>query len=281
MGWRWDAQAKVLFIPAWFKHNKPDNKNAFEGALKDAAEVPQSPLLTEFWDNDNYLNAELTKILRRHAPTVPPTVGDIVSGRCAPPSPPPWGNGPPSITVSIDVLKTDPPTPQGGKVVGRSDGAEEPKPPAVGRPPDPPAFDPLKAEADQRRAFVVRWNAVGMRHLSRLNPSLQSRLNANLLDPWWAENYPTAIEKAGTIPFLQAGTGRQAGPLDVFDFLKEPDLVRQILDGRFDPRPKVGGKPGPEAAPYDHNEAVRRTKAMLASVNVPAPPMAKPAGGAG
>lgn len=120
----------------------------------------------------------------------------------------------------------------------------DPQTPAVGRPAEPGSYDPLTADQDARRLFVDRWNSSGLRRLSRLTHGLHSRLAALLLDPWWAEHYPAALERAGKIPFLAAGAGRQKGPLDPSEFLRGDDFVRQVLDGVFDPRePSATGPP--------------------------------------
>lgn len=141
---------------------------------------------------------------------------------------------------------TDPQTPA---EVGRSETAE--------------LFDPLRHEAEQRRAFVERWNAAGLKRLDYLNPTLQRHLAGNLLDPWWAESYPAALDRAGTIPFLRDGLGRQNGRLDVIEFLRDLDCVRQILDGRFDPQPAKTRAPPSAETMIDRAE--RRAREMHAA----------------
>lgn len=124
-----------------------------------------------------------------------------------------------------------PPAEPGGRSVGR---------------PDAIPFDPLRADQDARKRFEGLWAAAGLRRFSRLSPTLQSQLQALLLDPWWAEHYPAALERAGRIPFLRDGLGRDQGPLDVAAFLRDGDFVRKLIDGVYDPRPAGGGKPGKE-----------------------------------
>lgn len=100
------------------------------------------------------------------------------------------------------------------------------------------SFDPLKHQQDAAREFVKVWNEAGLRHLGHLTYALKGRLMTLLSDPWWAEHWAEAVRRCGQIPFLASGTGRANGPLDPMDFLKEDDFVRQVLAGRFDPRPK-------------------------------------------
>lgn len=135
---------------------------------------------------------------------------------------------------------------------------DPPKPPAeaagekpsVGSSEKNETFDPLKADQEAKRLFVERWNAAGMKPLKILTSPLQGRLFAALLDPWWAENYPAAIDRASRSPFLRDGTERHKGRLDPMEFLSEPDLVRRILDGDFDPRQKPVRAP-PRNSPED------------------------------
>lgn len=47
-GWRFHEPSRVLLITSWWEWNKPENGNVLRGALKDAAELPQTPLYAEF-----------------------------------------------------------------------------------------------------------------------------------------------------------------------------------------------------------------------------------------
>lgn len=47
-GWRFDADARVLLIPSWWKFNEPQNSKHLLGCLSDLADVPDTPLLAEF-----------------------------------------------------------------------------------------------------------------------------------------------------------------------------------------------------------------------------------------
>jgi hypothetical protein len=102
----------------------------------------------------------------------------------------------------------------------------------------PPAepFDFLKEQERQRKEFVDRWNAAGLRPIVRLTTTLQQRLYSLLGDSAWAETYPAALERAGQNPWLAQGVGRVNGPLDPADFLRDDDFSRQILAGRLDQR---------------------------------------------
>lgn len=118
-----------------------------------------------------------------------------------------------------------------GRSVGRADE------------PGPVPFDPLRAEEEARKLFERRWNEAGLRKFSRLNHTLRAALAERLRDSWWAENYPAALAKAGRIPFLATGVGRQRGALDVSEFLTFEDECRKIIDGVRDPTPAATGHP--------------------------------------
>lgn len=51
----WDAAARVLYIPTWWKYNCPENPNVLKACLADLHEVPQTPLIAEFSNNLRYL----------------------------------------------------------------------------------------------------------------------------------------------------------------------------------------------------------------------------------
>lgn len=53
--WRFDEEAKVLFLPTWWKYNVPENPNVLISCLDDLHDVPATPLLVEFCDNVSYL----------------------------------------------------------------------------------------------------------------------------------------------------------------------------------------------------------------------------------
>jgi hypothetical protein len=50
-GWLFDADAKVLYIPSWWRWNCPDNPNVLEGNLKDLNEIPPCALVEAFARN--------------------------------------------------------------------------------------------------------------------------------------------------------------------------------------------------------------------------------------
>lgn len=50
-GWMFDSDARVLFIPSWWKWNTPENANVIKGALKDLNDVPPCSLVDAFAAN--------------------------------------------------------------------------------------------------------------------------------------------------------------------------------------------------------------------------------------
>lgn len=65
LGWRWDPEARVLYIPKWWKWNQPDNPNTLKGALGRLHEVPQTPLMQEFASNLEHLKGTLHRTFRK------------------------------------------------------------------------------------------------------------------------------------------------------------------------------------------------------------------------
>jgi hypothetical protein len=53
--WRYDEKYRVLYIPKWWKYNKPENPNVLKNCLQDLHEIPNSPLKEEFKSNLDYL----------------------------------------------------------------------------------------------------------------------------------------------------------------------------------------------------------------------------------
>jgi hypothetical protein len=53
--WRYDEKFRVLYIPTWWKYNKPENPNVLKACLQDLHEVPNSPLKEAFKSNLDYL----------------------------------------------------------------------------------------------------------------------------------------------------------------------------------------------------------------------------------
>ncbi len=63
--WKWDATARVLFIPKWWKYNPPENANNVIGNLKDLDDLPESPLIQQFCKNTIYLFGNILETFTR------------------------------------------------------------------------------------------------------------------------------------------------------------------------------------------------------------------------
>jgi hypothetical protein len=55
LGWTWDENARVLYIPTWWKYNHPENPNVLRSCLQDLHDLPQTRLLSDFSRNTQYL----------------------------------------------------------------------------------------------------------------------------------------------------------------------------------------------------------------------------------
>lgn len=103
-----------------------------------------------------------------------------------------------------------------------------------------PSDDPMKTEERNRKAFESAWNAAGLMPLKRLTHALHTRLAGLMRDPDWRAIWQDALVRAGQSPFLAKGAGRQQGPLDPSEFLRDDDFAASVLRGKFDPRTRDG-----------------------------------------
>lgn len=51
LNWEWDAKARVLYLPTWWRYNHPENVNNVIGNLKDLDDLPETSLLERFSTN--------------------------------------------------------------------------------------------------------------------------------------------------------------------------------------------------------------------------------------
>ena len=62
--WKWDASAKVVYLPTWWKYNQPENPKHLIGCLEDLADLPATKLAAEFAENTAYLSPNLSDTYR-------------------------------------------------------------------------------------------------------------------------------------------------------------------------------------------------------------------------
>jgi len=77
--WGWDSAARVLYLPTWWKYNKPMNPNTFKAHLDDFHELPSSPLLAEFCANTRYVSDAMAEHLRNVTRNITPNITPNVS----------------------------------------------------------------------------------------------------------------------------------------------------------------------------------------------------------
>jgi hypothetical protein len=68
----WDEEARVLYLPTWWKYNCPENPNVLKACLSDLHEVPQTRLLIEFSRNLKYLPETFHETFRQGLPKPSP-----------------------------------------------------------------------------------------------------------------------------------------------------------------------------------------------------------------
>ena len=65
--WVWNESIRTLYLPTWWKYNRPDNPNDLTGCLKDVHDLPETPLLKLFWANSTYLSGKVKERFRTFA----------------------------------------------------------------------------------------------------------------------------------------------------------------------------------------------------------------------
>ena len=65
MNWHYDDINRVLWIPTWWRYQSPDNPKWMKSVLQDLLEVPKSPLLERFYDNQSDLKPSLQKVFQK------------------------------------------------------------------------------------------------------------------------------------------------------------------------------------------------------------------------
>jgi len=63
--WKYDSDARCLYIPTWWKYNPPANVKNMVGNLRDLTELPNTVLLYEFAKNEKFLSGVVLDTLRK------------------------------------------------------------------------------------------------------------------------------------------------------------------------------------------------------------------------
>jgi hypothetical protein len=70
--WHFDADARVFYVPSWWRWNPPENENVLKGNLKALSEIPPSKLADGFARNtetlDETLRPTFMECCQRHLP---------------------------------------------------------------------------------------------------------------------------------------------------------------------------------------------------------------------
>jgi hypothetical protein len=72
LGWGWDEALRVVYLPTWWRYNKPENPNVLKSCLDDLDDLPQTPLLEKFYGNLQYLAETLHQTFRERLPKCMP-----------------------------------------------------------------------------------------------------------------------------------------------------------------------------------------------------------------
>jgi hypothetical protein len=62
--WVWNSASRTVYLPTWWKYNPPEGPNIIKGCLNDLHDLPQTPLLAMFCENENYLFGSVRQTFR-------------------------------------------------------------------------------------------------------------------------------------------------------------------------------------------------------------------------
>ena len=65
--WHFDEHSKVLFLPSWWKHNRPENAKSLAACLVDLEELPHTRLMELFRSNVTHLSGKVLEHFQRWA----------------------------------------------------------------------------------------------------------------------------------------------------------------------------------------------------------------------
>jgi hypothetical protein len=68
LDYTFDEEARVLFIPTWWKYNQPENINVLKGCLKDLDDIPETPLISRFCETFRYLDETMHQTFKEGYP---------------------------------------------------------------------------------------------------------------------------------------------------------------------------------------------------------------------
>lgn len=82
--------------------------------------------------------------------------------------------------------------------------------------------------------LVAAWAAAGLPAATE-TPTRRGHWQMRCADPWFAEHWREAVERAGRSPRCRGDAGDWRATVDWF--LRTPDAARRLLEGEFDPPP--------------------------------------------
>src|SRR5690606_6205819 len=108
---------------------------------------------------------------------------------------------------------------------------------------DPPkATKSVRVSVSEMHAVMSEWNMLGspFPQCKLITNQRRTHLKARLSDPFWRDNWQTAMKKMHSCPFLK-GQGSGSTWVANFDWFIKPESVLRIIEGKYDAGP--GGRP--------------------------------------
>jgi len=215
--WEWDPEARVLYLPTWWKYNPPESVNNLVGNLKDLDDLPATPLLKRFAANTVYLSDSVKQ-----------TFAQAFTKGYPHPSPSPSPQASPTQEQKQEQEQDSPLSPQGA---ARTDGAD-------GNGANGAVLEP--------EDLVKTWNSIaGVKRVQNLIPrqGVHRRLLVRLKDhpdqAWWDRLFDTVRAS----DWLCGRTNGRSGPFHVtLEWALGPENLTKILQGDYATAPKKPGK---------------------------------------
>ena len=241
LGWRYDAKAKIIYLPNWWRFNAPDSRCTLRGYLKDVRRLPSSPLVDEFRANVHHLPGPLAAEFRAAVATPSGEGGGEALGEA-----PPEGGG---EAMADNETETETETERERE---RRDGAS---PLSAGADPLPPGKDDPREEADIAADLMARWNAhPSLRPMRSMTGERRRALWARMRDPDWRDRWRAGIDRIAASAFCR-GVNDRRWKANV-DWFLEPDTLTKVLEGKYDDAP--ANQPAPSNGCPSVEETTRR-----------------------
>jgi hypothetical protein len=198
--WGWDEAARVIYLPTWWKYNRPENPTHLLGCLTDLQDVPENQFTAQFRANIQWLDGALL---------------DTFSERMSIPIPIGMAYQEQELEQELEQ-KQDSLFP-GKRLVAAAGRVENGK--------------------ATPKEIMEAWNAGPWRKFQSWSEDRVWALSARKRDPFFLANWRTALERLKASAFARGQNAR--GWVADIDFFLRTSTVAKIMEGRYEERTPV------------------------------------------